>query len=232
MVGKVVAFAIVTPSPLLFPEVQADQPATRRALVFSQAWDHFEIAGIDALGPRMTWEVKPAPADLLERVSAKAGYLIDVTVETGLSAGDFAGQLIVKVAFPRHPEAGEVPPVRLDIAGKVQSSVAIYHPRIQAGRFDLGHWNTGQAFKETFPVYFRGEHARAEIVELKAEPDFVTLRQVKHERISDRVAVHTLELEIPSAVRPSEYNGEIVIVSDDPSNPKVRMPLHFVVTAN
>jgi hypothetical protein len=229
--GKVLAFAAVTPSPLLFPEVQPGQSATRRALIFSQAWDHFEIAGIDSAGPDMSWEVTPAPQAIVEKIDAKAAYVIEVTVPAGLPAGDFGGQLAVRVAFPRHPEAGDVRTLRLDVVGKVAGSVAIYHPRIRNGQFDLGQWREGETFKERFPVYLRGEHVDAQIVELRAEPDFVVLRHVQGDRLSDQLAVHTLELEVPGTALPSWYTGRLVVVTDHPTNPEVLMPLRFVVTA-
>jgi nucleotide-binding universal stress UspA family protein len=111
--GKIRAKLRTDPDELSFSSMAPDETREVRARVFSQVWPEFDIESIDVDQQHegsLKWSVLPLDAESLQKLEAKSGYVVTVTLTSGQLQGPFQGVLrlgIRPTELPDEPENAE-----------------------------------------------------------------------------------------------------------------------------
>ena len=242
--GRVRTHLAASPATLVLSDVHKDAPRTATMLVYSQAWDGFEITSCMPSFEQLSCQIEPASAESLEKLNARSGYELQVTLAPGLKPGKFSGQLMLEVQ-PSNDKVNDeskepVSPKRrmsIQVQGNVQSNVSVFGAGLEgvigSGRLPLGTLSYGEGVKKTIAIMARGEQRELTVRELSVKPDFVQVRFERDPASSGQTTRYRLHIEVPETAPPGTYRGakrgEILLRTDHPDLDAMRLHIEFTI---
>jgi len=222
----------LSPPRLVFSTMPRGESQSGAALLYSQAWEQFEIVRVEPSVPELHWEVERARAESLKELEARAGYAVRVTTPAGLAPGPFSERLVIEAA--PQGAAGEARTLTLPITGSVPSPVELLGRRLITGTtLKLGQIRAGEAKSDWITMKVSGGHRELEFGAIETEPAQleVVVRPLKPE--SPQLGLYRIEVTVPADCRPGNYlrerAGRVRIETDHPIFPRVEFRVEMVV---
>ena len=229
--GEVRAELATLPESLVLPDVALDEPATGKLLLFSQQWEEFEIVEIKSPLKPLSWKLCEVDSHALETIVARTAYEIEVEFAPGSLAGPFAGCLTIEVAVPGETVPRSVP---VEVQGEVLENVTVFGAGLDSsGCLRLGKVSHGVELRRNLCLVVRGKHRELAIEQVRVEPRYL---QVKLDPQQQRGVASTRQrfevivpADAPLESRLGDSRGQIVLVTNHPQTPEVRIEVEFAV---
>jgi hypothetical protein len=228
--GRVRVHFGADPPVLAIPTARPNKRESVRTTLSSQVW-LFQVLDVTSSLPGLTWESRPASAHVLQKIVARSGHELTLTLPDDLPIGPFHHWVRIRV----QPGNGDEPKeYELPLTGKVVRRVAVYGPGIdQRGTIQLGIVRSHSGTKRRFIVKVRDDLPNLTVKKISTHPEFVnaTLQPAK---VSETASgVYVLDIEIPKGAHPCDFiakeKGSLQIKFDHPRIDSLRLALDFAV---
>ena len=221
--GKVYPAVQVIPadSVLSFQTISNDEPAVRKAFIFSKDRPELQVTRLVSDNPaELEVKSRPMTAEELAAIDIKAGIALEMTFKPSGELGEFRHEVLAEID---HPDKREV---RLQVVGTVTGPVtfspsrAIIHNATSSdgGSVNLIVWVRGRTgTKITLEQAPAGIDAT--FTEIAHPPDIPGTRY----RMTVRVAPGT---------DPGQIQGELLLKTDHPQAAQIRVPVDALVVGS
>ena len=224
--------AMYPPDVVVFSNVLPGQQRTHRALVYSEAYDAFDLGEIESTHPHITWDVAPMDAETLGRFYARSGYEIKIHLDSAEQLGRFGGHLALRPHVPGLPADEQPPPRELNVFSDVVGLVRLGGPDLDGRTVGFGLLPQGSAARRTVLISLAGEQRELNVREIAATPDFLQVR-LAADGASESLTRYRLEIEVPADAAPCSYMrpalGEVRITTDHPDLPELVLQVEFAI---
>lgn len=254
--GEVVIHFAAEPAELNFGDIRPGETPAKSTMIVSQVWDDFEITDVELSLPGATWELQPAPPEILSRLNATSGHRLTVTLPE-LPRGHFQQS----IRFQVQPRSGTDPSpsdaaaegtapelsdqelapeeltrsFQLPIVGKVLRRLAVYGPGVDhTGNVDLGVIETKQGLKQTLFVKVYDAESELSVESIDVTPAWLEV-QLKPDAQRGANGLYRLTLTIPPGTKPGRYRGDeagtLRVRLNHPRIAELNLRLTFAVAA-
>jgi len=225
--------AMYPPDVVVFSNVLPGQQRTHRALIYSEAYDAFELGEIESTHPYVTWDVLPMDAETLDRFYARSGYEIKIHLDSTEQLGRFGGHLALNLRVPGLPDDEQPRPRQLNVFSDVVGRVRLGGPDLDGQTVGFGLLTAGIAAQRTVLIGLAGEQRELNVREISATPDFLQVRLTPDGPGSATLSRYRLEIEVPADAAPCSYMrpslGEVRIATDHPDLPELVLQVEFAI---
>lgn len=229
--GTIRRYVAADPPRIVLSGMRREQSKSVVVVVYSQVWENFDLEDIMTTFDGLTWRVAPAGADALEKLDARSGYRLDMSVPPGLPGGEFWETLQMS-AVPRD-EPAYSRTLTVDVTGKVLSRISIDHPKIDGQEvLQLGMLRGGEGVRERLIMKVRDDHRELVIRNVDTTPDFLHVHVAPHSAAAEELGLYTIEVEVPRDAPMSNFlsdKGEIRVETDHPVVPTLTLEVAFAV---
>lgn len=230
VVGEVRTHLGASPETVVFSSVPVGEQATGRFVVYSQAWDSFEVEA-RCPHPQVSVEMQPAEEAALARLESKCGYVVQLTLAPGLKPGLFHTEVKLAATSKTFEPAREL---TVQVTGQIAPSVWLEGANlVESNVLDLGTVPVGQGKKRSLALFVRGKEAEVKIGGVQVRPDALKVNVGPRERISEKLARYRIEVEIPKGAPTMAcvggLAGEIRFTTDHPEAPEMRLKVDFAI---
>jgi hypothetical protein len=234
VVGSVRARLGARPEVATFGNIAADESATARVALYSQAWDDLDIEKIECDHPGVTWNLAPLDAEKLESVEAKSGRELTISAAPGLPRGAFSA--IVRVhARPVGDPGSELVVREIPVQGRVVDDVTLHGTELRQGVLDLRMIKSGSARASKLHLLARGESRELNLGRIEVEPSFLRVKVTRLPSGANlNVAHYEIDVEVPADAPLCDYLGgtalgRVRIATDHPQKPEISFDVGFAV---
>ncbi len=235
ILGTVWLGLVVEPEQVRLSGHEPGKAAMAEVLVFSQRWPEFSVVktAFSRSGP--TCVVEPAdPAQLKER-QARAGYRLKITLPGDLTSGCFSEWLRIEVDPRDGKRSRETRQITL--AGEVPSRTEVFGRKLALNNvLTLGALRQGEPARERLTLVLRDEPRRMAVRRIESRPEFLRVHVVPLGSEESKAGVYRIDVEVPPDAPASNFmganRGEIVIVTDHPTMPRLRLGVELAVLSN
>ncbi len=226
----------IKPSPItLIINAAEDASAEKRsaaAFVYSQSWDHFDLAAVNKSREGMKWRIDPATEEQLKQSQARSGYHVVVTLPPDMADGEFKEWL--ELSAKPADAIGQPREMQLEIQGKIEGRLTIFGAKVDSNQvLRLGALNEGQSAKETLLMKVNDPRRSLSIKRIESEPEFLRVQVFPLAGESANVGLYRIEVQIPGSARACDYMGAhaavIRIKTDHPRLPEIDLKVSFAV---
>lgn len=233
-VGKIRRHFGVSSGDIVFRDVKPGETATAEIVVFSQAFDRFEIERGTSSSPELSWSASPASPELLTEHGARSGFAVQVSLAVGEHKRTLGGRLVFRLQAEAHDGSLKQSTVAVAVAAPVRPPFRVYGAGWDSDGFlDLGAIEQGKGVKRKLFVLTRAERPEAKFFEMTATPSFLEVRVVRDERVRSARGQYVVEIEIPADAPVCNHMGidmaKIVLKTDHPDQPELRLPVEFAI---
>ncbi len=232
IMGSVRVLLGVEPDELYFGSVLPGAKETAEAFVYSQQWPRFVVAKTESSRAKVACSVEPADKEWLKRHAALAGYRLKITLPDDMpTGGPFSESLRIEV----DPRDGAAPrqSCQIKLCGQVPGFLEISGEKIEFDALKLGVLQQGETIQEHLTLIVRGEPRRIAVQRIETRPEFLRVRVVPLVVDPAKAGVYRIAVEVPSDAPPCNFlasnHGEIVIVTDHPRVPRLRLNVQLAV---
>jgi hypothetical protein len=237
--GRIVPAVRVVPWNLAFSSPVVGQEATGEVRVYGYRSEPLRIIDCRWSDPSTSqWfetTIVPLPADEVARQQdARDGFLLRVTLKPGLPLGPFRQAIVLDTNVDSRSKL-EIP-----IQGRIINHISVAGPGwdSRAGVLKLPPIAGSEGIRRSLFLVVRGPRCERTKLELRRiVPDYVRVELGETEAINDGASTRTpLVIRIPAGSPSGNYlgppqgqSGQIVIDTDHPQQPRLRLLLSFVV---
>jgi len=237
--GRITQLLGVSPESLIMTSLPAQESAEGRFLVYSAAVDEFKIVNLEWVDPatakNFEARTEPASATSLKDLNATSGYDVVVKIKPGLPLGQFRQRLRIETDL-----AGKRP-IEYHVMGSVVGKLAVIGG---GGEWDesTGIFRIGQVLREKgaerhLKLLVRDETPLT-IKGWKAHPSALQVA-VGAETKLGKFATFPITITIPRGTpainclgTTTGAYGEVLLETDHPETPLVRILVQFAVIEN
>lgn len=219
------------PSPVVFSSLKPGTSESRETLVYSSVWKDFSLEDVESDFDGLTWDVLPAPPDVLREKRAHCGHVIKVHTPENLPRGFFERSLTFR-AVPANPDF-ESALYSIPIQGKARGRLGIYGEGIdETGTIHMGVVHRGEGAKKRFVVKVRDEQDELKVRQIETQPSFIDVRLTRNPAAA---GLYLLDVEVPpdaptcTHLLDEEGLGEITLQYDHPRISRTQLKLRFAV---
>lgn len=226
--GRVRHHVQTEPEVVLFPPMDPGEGAERSFLVYSQTWDEFHLDDVSVTVPGAEWSTRAATEEELKPFRATSGLHVDLKLPKDMKKGDFTGSVVFDAVPSAIDTVGQHYEVRF--AGKVSSPFGIYGLTfLPNDALNLGTFLQGERKEWNGVIRLRGERQTLEVTSIETRP--ADLQVSVTPLMADgepKPGMYRLKIVLPeTAARgihvPNTKPGEIVLHTDHPLHPEVRI---------
>jgi hypothetical protein len=233
--GRVRELVAVEPASLVFSSVGPGERPEAMLTISAETWPDLEVVDIESSLPVLSGEVLPKTTEGAGSEEPETRQDVRVALEPGLPVGSFLGQLRIRVRPRSQPDVAPITKF-VNVEGAIVPAIALYGRgySIVAG-LRLGILPAGQGIKRTLHLVLQGDHRDLIIREVRARPDSISVHVRRDAGGSGKKTHYRLEVEISADAPPVDClgvnRGEIVIVTDHPHQPEIRVPVAFAIVS-
>jgi len=161
-------------------------------------------------------EVKPIPAEEIQKLKVKSGYTLAITVKPGLPVGPFREELVIQTNHPDQPE------VKVTIAGSMTGPITVHPAKLEMLNVLS---RTGAA--RDFSLLVRGEK---EIHFQVAQAPAKVKVAVVHDETSRLKGRYRVTVTVPPGTPAGLIDEPIVLKTDHPKVSEVKIPVSIIIS--
>lgn len=216
--GLILAPVEVRPSESIsFPDISNEEPQRAVLSVMSPDRDGMKLTGLITSRPDLiTAESRAMPADELAKRKVKSGFEVAVSIRPGLPLGRFSESLKIVTDHPARPT------VDVPITGNAVGPITAFPSRLQMTRVVSAKGGS----QEIALVVRGGPGAKFEVV---SRPKDVNVTIEPETRPGAR-GQYRLTATVPPGTPPGAIYEPIVLKTDHPRAPVVKIPVSIFVT--
>jgi hypothetical protein len=235
--GKITTVFQIIPRELVFSRISAGGGASGEVHLYNYASDSFEITGSALSDPKIaeyfdvTYE--PLPPERLDKV-AQSGYLVRVTVKSGLPRGLFRQKILLNT------NTKSTPTIEVPVEGTIGSDISVLGRgwNDKNSVLTIGVVGSHKGAERTLSLVVRGPHRKeVEFKPIDVFPELLEVRIGKTTSINNGVAMQTpLTIRIPKGNRPANHLGSkqgkigrIILQTNHPQVPELKILVKFAV---
>lgn len=219
------------PQAIILPQVEPESTPVAETILFSQAWDSFEVKDVTSSLAGVTWDLEPVDETWLTENKARYGRRLKVTLPSEMPQGHFNHQLTLHVQANGKEE---VDTFELPLQGKVLRRLSAYGPTVTSdGGVDLGATNVGNPMTAKVLLKVRDKVRELNLTEVRVTPDFVNVSVEPTPGASGK-GLYIMQIEVPSDSPIGSYTGvrqgQISLKVDHPRITDLDLKLNFIVS--
>jgi hypothetical protein len=218
--GKVFPPLVVFPPEMInFSNgVSTEEPAKATVAVFSMDRPETKVTKITTSQPSMmTATHKPLTDEDRKHLNVPTGgERIDLEIKPGLPLGRFHDEMIIETDHPLQQQ------VKVSITGNAVGPISVIPERVRM--FDA-NGKTGSTHNITLLVK-KGRATNFEVVE---KPSKLEVKITPYEG-ENQAGRYRMAVIVPPGTAPGSVDGEIVIKTDHPRAPEVRIPVAILIS--
>lgn len=246
--GQVEVLLRCEPAELVFSRVAPGETPTASTLVYSQAWDEFEIDSVTSSVPGVVHHLEKATDEEMQSIKAQAAYRLTVTLPDDLPAGYFtipmqitahatSQQAETEETSGRGPARSEAD-LELLLQGKVLRRLAVYGPAVDVeGTIMMGRIPQGRGASVKLLLKMRDRDTELNVQSIKTLPASLDVRLEPHRVDGDKddkdMGLYHLYVDLPKEApsfrMPPGEHGFIHIEFDHPRVPRLELPVDLIV---
>jgi hypothetical protein len=237
--GRIRVAVLAVPEQLEFPRLAVGETASGQVMLYCSLDGPLEIDSLklsdqDTAG-YFDVSLEPLEPDQLgDQPDAKSGYLLRVTVKSGLPLGPFKQTILIETNLADYPAI--VVPIMGTLVGDI--SVVGRGWNHEAGVLDLGTVKSSRGLKRRLQLIVRGPHRQNMKFTLgQVTPDDLKISFGDTKPIGEGAAWQTpLFIEVPEGAKPGAYLGSqqhklgrITIETNHPTAPRLNIPVKLAI---
>ena len=220
--GKVYPAVQVNPTNgVSFQTVSNDGPSVRKAYIFSKDRPDLKITRLVSDNPEvLAVDSRPMNAEELAAMDVKKGIAVEMTLKPTGELGSFAHEVLAEVD---HPDKHEV---RFKVTGTVTGPVSLF-----PSRAIIHNANSSDGGSINMIVWVKGRTGTKVSLEEAPKGIDVTFSELPQ---TDGVPGTKLQMvvRVKPGTDPGQIQGEIVLKTDHPQAPQVRVPIDALITGS
>ncbi|HAY78686.1 MAG TPA: hypothetical protein DCY79_02630 [Planctomycetaceae bacterium] len=219
------------PSTIVMPHVEPESTPVAETILFSQAWNSFEITDITSSLKGIRWELQPLEKTWLTNHQAKFGRRLLVTLPADMPQGHFHHQLTLHVL---RDGAHREETFDLPLQGKVLRRLSAYGPAVTSdGGLDLGSTNVGTPLLTHVLLKVRDSERDLNVTDIRVTPEFVNV-SIEPAPNSKGKGLYVMKVEVPDTSPIGSHTGSrqgnLSVIIDHPRIPNLDLKLNFIVS--
>jgi uncharacterized cupredoxin-like copper-binding protein len=206
-------------SNLTFNPFSNEESTEAKVAIVSPDRPDFKILGIESSRPNLiTTKVVPLTEKDQKMLEFKGGYRIDVILKAGMPQGTFHDELVVKLDHPMRPE------VKLTLAGHVNGPISLLPDRFRMPKV----FGRAGASQHITLMVRGGRETRFEVADKPSKVEVSIVSTADDEpKAKGR---YRLSLTVPAGTSSGAINGEVVLKTDHPQVPDLKVPVNIFVS--
>jgi hypothetical protein len=219
-----VAEGTIQPALVVYPttdidlmEVSTDETShSARVALYSPDRPEMKILKLSSSKPELiTLTSEPLKEEDLKHLKVKAGYRINVALKQGMPLGAFREEIVVHTDHPEQPE------MTLSVSGKMVGPITLVPERLRMPNVSSSDGGQG---KVTLLVRGRRETK----FEVEQKPEKFKVEVVPGDNLT-KVSKYEMIVTIPPGTPAGVIEDLVVLRTDHPQAPEVRIPLNLYV---
>lgn len=246
--GRVEVLLRCQPERLVFSRVDPGETPSASTVVYSQAWDQFEISQVAPSLSGMECSIAETTADEREAVGATAARRLTVTLPEDLPEGYFTIPIEITAQNAGHPQQREEPAgtatatggsdtakCELAVEGKILRRLSVYGPDIDTqGTIMMGRVPEGTGARVKLLLKVRDEQKTLRVQKIETLPKSLDVRLVPYKASARREAgLYHLYVELPKEAPvfrlPPDKHGHLRLDFDHPRVPHLELAVDLIV---
>lgn len=221
------------PDVVVFSNVLPGQRRSNRALIYSEAYEAFDLGEIESTHPYIAWEVVAMDAETLGRLGARSGYEIKIRLDSTEQLGRYGGHLALRPRVPGLPDDEQPPPRQLNVFSDVVGRVRVTGADLDDRLLPIGLLTRGEGARRTVFVSVAGDRRELNVGEIETTPEFLRVRVAPDGEATETFSRYRVDIEVPADAAPCNYMrpgmGEVRIATDHPDLPELVLQVEFAI---
>jgi hypothetical protein len=236
--GSIRRYLATDPDALVWHNVNRRGSKTADVLLYSQVWDRFDVKRVDASSPAVTCDRKPAPAERLAEVGAKAGYLLKVRLNVrDVAPGDAYLHESLQLVVSPESKPDKRRSVRLPLQGTFATTITVSGAGLTPDHtLSLGTLRRGEEGHRRLIMKVHDSHRKLLVKRIETHPEYLKVSVLPLSAKLGARGLYHIDVRVPDDTPPVSYTEKdpawFRIVTDHPTVPEVRMPVEFIVTGS
>ncbi|WP_165227249.1 DUF1573 domain-containing protein [Aquisphaera insulae] len=220
--GQVSAPVMILPQPLdgvvAVGSISTDKPSQISIAVFSPNRPDFKISKITSSKPDLiTPNIVPLTAEDQAQLKTKGGHRVNLNVKPGFGQGEFREELIVETDHPDEPK------ITLTLSGTATGPVSVVPARLRLMALD----GRGNASSQVNLLVRGGQTAKFTVAH---KPDKLDVDIVPNDA-PGAMGRYRMTVSVPPGLPPGVVEDTIILKTDLPGVPEIKVPVSIVVGA-
>lgn len=245
IVGRILQRIAASPERLVLGGSVRGEEKTVSTTVYSQVWDEFAIADVQATDPEFRWEIVEAEEKSLEALKARSGYKLVLHVPGKEEGGNYYESLNLSIRPPQESDAtseaaGEDAPAEVSLRIEVGRSVAgrftLFGPKLDTENMllKLGIVPSGETARAVLTMKLRDPERPLEVLGAECDVEFLEVSIQPYKPDQPELGLYRVEVGVPADAPICDYmaagrQAEVHIKTDRTDVPELKFKVSFAV---
>lgn len=191
-------------TPFVVGDISPNDGRSHRIMVYSQVHDHFVLERLECSWEGVQFTTTPATTDELRKLHGKSGYIVNVTLPSGLDPGYFDHWMRAYASFESDEESIVA---ETKLSGKILRRLCVYGKGVDPqGRLLLGRLTPGTQHVFRYLLKVRDDDRILTVKNSSISPTFIDV-DVKEMEVSGTIGLYEMTLTIPADAPTGVYRS-------------------------
>jgi len=234
--GRIRCKLRIFPELLFFSEMRRGEERVMPTVLYSQAYDDVRITRIESTYAGLSARVVDGSTPDAPKPDTRFIRDFELVCKPGMKVGPFHGKIIIDYEAADRTGAEHTGQYVVEFLGETVGDVSLHGRNVVGRILNLNTVSQAVGTKERAYIHLRGDAGNTEFTVGSVNPDFVEVRLLEPEKLSEKMTRVPVEVSIPPGsplVSMSSADvglGEVKLLSNHPDYPEVRFNLALVMT--